>query len=151
MANKEDNVEKFVKFRIGKQEFCVEMEATRELRSWAPTTALPNANEYVIGIINLRGNILPIVNLATRLGLPASAQSDRHVVIVVQNQNEQFGILVDAVSDIISVGPDDIRPVPEVTPEGAEELFKQVIVQEESIICQILLDRLLPEMDECAA
>jgi len=151
MTNKEDNVEKFVKFRIGEQEFCVEMEATRELRSWAPTTALPNANEYVIGIINLRGNILPIVNLAIRLGLPASAQSDRHVVIVVQNNDNQFGILVDAVSDIISVGPKDIRPVPEVTSGGAEELFKQVIVQEDSIICQIKLDQLLPEMEECAA
>lgn len=151
MTNKEDNVEKFVKFRIGKQEFCVEMEATRELRSWAPTTALPNANEYVIGIINLRGNILPIINLATRLGLPASAQSDRHVVIVVQSQDDQFGILVDAVSDIISVGPEDIRSVPEVTLGGAEELFKQVIVQEDSIICQIKLDQLLPQMEECAA
>ncbi len=148
---KNNNHEEFVTFRIGEQEFCVEMIATRELRGWTPATALPNSPEYLVGVINLRGNILPILDLAARLGLPASTQDDRHVVIVVRINDKQFGILVDAVSDIISVGPEEIRPVPNVNTRAAEEFFKQVIVLEERIICQIELEHLQPDLEDLAA
>ncbi|MCP4045225.1 MAG: purine-binding chemotaxis protein CheW [Gammaproteobacteria bacterium] len=148
---KNNNHEEFVTFRIGDQEFCVEMVSTRELRGWTPATALPNSPEYLVGVINLRGNILPILDLAARLGLPASTQDDRHVVIVVRINDKQFGILVDAVSDIISVGPEEIRPVPNVNTKAAEEFFKQVIVLEERIICQIELEHLQPDLEDLAA
>lgn len=148
---KNSNHEEFVTFRIGKQEFCVEMDSTRELRGWIPATALPNSPEYLVGVINLRGSILPIVDLAARLGLPASTQDDRHVVIVVRNNDKQFGILVDAVSDIISAGPEEIRPVPNLNTKATEEFFKQVIVLDERIICQIMLEHLQPEQEAFAA
>lgn len=148
MMDKSENTEEFVKFKIGKQEFCIEMGATRELRSWVPTTAIPNSSANVIGIINLREKILPIVDLAARLGIPAAKQNDRKVVIVVQTRGNQFGLLVDAVSDIISASPSEIHPVPKINEDGLEELFKQVIVQENSIVCQIILDKLIPVIEE---
>ncbi len=148
---KNNSLEEFVTFQIGDQEFCVEMTSTRELRGWTPTTALPNAPEYLVGVINLRGNILPILDLAARLGLPANEQNDRNVVIVVQINDRQFGILVDAVSDIISAGPEEIRSVPNVNATATEEFFKQVIVLEERIICQIELEHLQPEHQDLAA
>lgn len=148
MTATSENLEEFVKFKIGEQEFCIEMSATRELRSWVPTTTLPNASANVIGIINLRDKILPIVNLAARLGLPSATQNDRKVVIVVQTSDNQFGLLVDAVSDIISASPSEIHPVPKLTEDGVEELFKQVIVQGNDIICQIILDQLLPVIED---
>lgn len=151
MTEINEDIEEFVKFKIGEQEFCIEMSATRELRSWVPTTAIPNSNPNVIGIINLREKILPIVNLAARIGLPLTTQNNRQVVIVVQSNGNQFGLLVDAVSDIISASPNEIHPVPKLTPKGNEELFKQVIVQGNDIVCQIILDRLLPDMEENAA
>lgn len=151
MTKINEDIEEFVKFKIGEQEFCIEMSATRELRSWVPTTAIPNSNPNVIGIINLREKILPIVNLAARIGLPLTTQNSRQVVIVVQSNGNQLGLLVDAVSDIISASPNEIHPVPKLTPKGDEELFKQVIVQGNDIVCQIILDRLLPDMEENAA
>jgi len=151
MTEINEDIEEFVKFKIGEQEFCIEMSATRELRSWVPTTAIPNSNPNIIGIINLREKILPIVNLAARIGLPLATQNNRQVVIVVQSNGNQFGLLVDAVSDIISASPSEIHQVPKLTPKGNEELFKQVIVQGNDIVCQIILDRLLPEMEENAA
>ncbi|MCP4073818.1 MAG: chemotaxis protein CheW [Hyphomicrobiales bacterium] len=151
MLEKNSNHEEFIIFRVQDQEFCVEMSSTRELRGWTPATALPNSADYLVGIINLRGNIIPIVDLAKRLGLAASEQSERHVIIVVRLQDKQFGLLVDAVSDIVSVGPDDIRPVPNTNSELAEEFFKQVIVQDKRIVCQIMLEQLLPELEVIAA
>ncbi len=151
MLEKDNNYEEFIIFKIGDQEFCVEMSSTRELRGWTPATALPNSADYLVGIINLRGNIIPILDLAKRLGMAASEQSERHVIIVVRLKDKQFGLLVDAVSDIVSVGPDDIRPVPNTNSKLAEEFFKQVIVQDKRIVCQIMLEQLLPELEALAA
>ncbi len=151
MLEKDGNHEEFIIFKVGDQEFCVEMNSTRELRGWTPATALPNSADYLDGIINLHGNIIPMVDLAKRLGLAASEQSERHVIIVVRLKDKQFGLLVDAVSDIVGVGPDEIRPVPNLNSKLAEEFFKQVIVQDNRIVCQILLEQLLPELEELAA
>jgi len=123
------------------------MGSTKELRGWVPATPIPNSADYLVGIINLRGTILPILDLALRLGFTPSEQNNRHVVIVVWFEDKQFGLLVDAVSDIILVDPENIRPVPKLNTEVAEEFFKHVIVQDNRIICQILLGQLLPELD----
>ena len=147
MPDKKSENEEFVVFRIREQEFCVEMASTNELRGWVPATPLPNSADYLVGIINLRGKVLPILDLASRLGFTPTEQSNRHVVIVVQFEDKQFGLLVDAVSDIIFATPENIRSVPNLNTEVAEKFFKQVIVQDNRIICQILLDQLLPELD----
>lgn len=151
MSENNSNREEFIIFRVGEHEFCVEMSSTREIRGWTPATPLPNSAEYLLGIINLRGNILPIVDLGTRLGLGASEKSERHVIIVVRLHDKEFGLLVDAVSDIISAGPDDLRPVPELHSNLTEDFFRQVIVLEDRIICDLVLDKLLPELESLAA
>ena len=151
MSEDNSNREEFIIFRVGEHEFCVEMSSTREIRGWTPATPLPNSAEYLLGIINLRGNILPIIDLGTRLGLGASEQSERHVIIVVRLRDKEFGLLVDAVSDIISAGPDDLRPVPELNSNLTEDFFRQVIVLDDRIICDLVLDRLLPELESLAA
>lgn len=151
MLDENKNCQEFIVFRAGDQEFCVEMSSTREIRGWTPATELPNAEDYLVGIINLRGTILPIVDLAVRLGLPKSAQNERHVIIVVRVHDKQFGILVDAVSDIVNVDADQLRPVPELNSSLGEEFFKQVIVLDKTIICEIVLEKLIPELEDVAA
>ena len=68
----------FIVFKTGSQEYCVDIRSTKELRGWTPSTRLPHASDYVIGVINLRGTILPIVDLAKRLGLASEGPSERH-------------------------------------------------------------------------
>ena len=137
MSESNQNQEEFIVFRVGKQEFCIEITMTREIRGWTQSTALPHAPDFLMGVINLRGVILPIVNLAKRLGLPSEEPSERHVIIVVQFQEKSFGLLVDSVSDILDVNSDDLRSVPELNTKIAEEFFNRVIVLEERIICEI--------------
>ena len=151
MIEQDSNSEEFIVFRAGGQEFCVEMASTREIRGWTPATKLPNSAPYLVGIINLRGTILPIVDLAVRLGLPKIEQSERHVIIVVRLEDKEFGLLVDAVSDIVNVSVEQLRPVPELNSKVSEEFFRQVIVFESRIICEVVLDRLVPELKAIAA
>lgn len=139
--------EEYITFRIRDQEFCVEITSTREIRGWSNATRLPHSPEYLVGVINLRGTILPIIDLSARLGLEPSEPSERHVIIVVQVEEKIFGLLVDAVSDILDVGPDQIRQVPEMNSSQAKEFFKRVIVIEERIICEVALDLMVPTHD----
>ena len=141
----------FIIFKVGEQEFCVEITSTREIRGWTPSTALPHAPDYLMGVINLRGVILPIVDLAKRLKLPSTGPTERHVVIVVQVEEKSYGLLVDSVSDILDVNPEDLRPVPELDSKEAQEFFNRVIVMEERIICEVLPDKLMPESEALAA
>jgi len=107
-----DHIE-LLSFSLGEQAYAVDIMAVREIRGWTEPTALPGTPDYVCGVINLRGIVLPIVNLAARLGLDAQTVSDRAVVIVLSVANRTFGITVDAVSDILTVDPAAIQPPPE--------------------------------------
>jgi len=143
--------EEFIAFRVGEQEFCVEITSTREIRGWSQATRLPHSPEYIVGVINLRGTILPIMDLSARLGMGSSTPSERHVIIVVQVYDKTIGLLVDSVSDILDVGPDHLRPVPEVNPSMSSEMFRRVIVIDKRIICEICLEAIMPELEMQAA
>ena len=73
-----------IAFRIGAQEFCVDIMSVREIRGFTPATVLPRSPSFVRGVINLRGAVLPIIDLAARLGFPAADPTARHVIMVVQ-------------------------------------------------------------------
>src|SRR2546423_1654191 len=89
-----------ITFRVGAQDFCVQAISVKEIRGWTPATPLPDSPAYVRGAINLRGAVLPIVDLAARLELAETTATARHVVIVVWIGARQVGLLVDAVCDI---------------------------------------------------
>lgn len=143
--------EEFIAFRVGEQEFCVEITSTREIRGWSQATRLPHSPDYIVGVINLRGTILPIMDLSARLGMGSSTPSERHVIIVVQVRDKTIGLLVDSVSDILDVGPDHLRPVPEVSEDMSTEMFNRVIVIDKRIICEICLEAIMPEEEMQAA
>src|SRR6187402_494135 len=95
-------VSELIAFRIGDQEFCVNIMAVREIRGWTTATVLPHQPSYMIGVLNLRGVVLPIVDLSARLGMAASQPTARHVIIVAQIKRKVVGLLVEAVSDILT-------------------------------------------------
>src|SRR5262245_2295329 len=92
-----------IAFCIGEQEYAVDIMSVREIRGCSPATPLPQTPDYMRGVINLRGAVLPIMDLAKRLGLPVSELSARSVIIVVKVGERVIGLLVDAVSDILSI------------------------------------------------
>ncbi|MDA4847498.1 chemotaxis protein CheW [Hoeflea poritis] len=149
--NLAEGARELIAFRIGEQEFCVDIMSVREIRGWTPATALPHSPGYVLGVINLRGAVLPIVDLSSRLGMNESDPSARHVIIVAQVHQKVVGLLVDAVSDILTVTDDNIQPTPEVSSELDRSFAKGVLAIEGRMICLIELESIFPEGESEAA
>jgi len=152
VANQSGVGRELISFRIGEQEFCVDIMEVREIRGWTPATALPQAPPFVRGVINLRGAVLPIVDLGARLGLGAADPTARHVIIVAQVQNQIVGLLVDAVSDILTVTDEQIQPTPDVASEMVRMFVRGLLAIEGRMVSFISLDRVLPdnELDHAA-
>jgi purine-binding chemotaxis protein CheW len=127
----------YITFRIGDQYYCIDIMSVREIRGWTPATTLPRAPGYVRGVINLRGVVLPIIDLADRLGFPATEPTARHVIIVAQTGKHVVGLLVDAVSDIINMPADKVQPTPDVGSDAARAFVLGVMALEDRMISLI--------------
>jgi purine-binding chemotaxis protein CheW len=116
-----ENTESFelLTFQLADQEYSLDIMSVREIRGWTRTTPLPHAPSYMKGVINLRGTVLPVIDLAQRLGLESRQHNDRNVIIVVTHNQSMTGLLVDAVSDIVALTTDELQPPPEMQ-AGAE-------------------------------
>lgn len=133
-----------ISFRIAEQDFCLDIMAVREIRGWTPATSLPRTPSYVRGVINLRGAVLPIVDLKARLGLGELEPSARSVIIVVDIGERLVGLLVDAVSEILAVNRAEIQPTPNVNCEVASKFVRGIVSRDETMISWIELDEVLP-------
>ena len=140
-----------IAFRIGEQEFCVDIMAVREIRGWTPATPLPRAPGYMKGVINLRGAVLPIIDLGARFGLRTSEPSERHVIMVAHIGGRMVGLLVDAVSDIIQLTDEALQPTPDVASEQVKSFVKGLFALDGRLISLIELDRIIPEAEAEAA
>jgi purine-binding chemotaxis protein CheW len=140
-----------IAFRIGEQEFCVDIMNVREIRGWTPATPIPHAPSYLLGVINLRGEVLPIIDLAARFGLKSKVPSDRNVIIVAQIQNRIVGMLVEAVSDILSISDDSIQPTPDMASDFERTFARGIIAIDRRMICMVELNFLSAESESIAA
>lgn len=107
-----DGVAEFLSFRLGDEEFCLDIMAVREIRSWTQPTPLPRAPACLSGVINLRGTILPVIDLAARLGLAPAAADPRHVIIVVERGGQCAGLVVAVVAGIVTLATGTLEPPP---------------------------------------
>lgn len=140
----QSDTRELVTFRVDEQDFCVDIMAVREIRGWTPATILPHAPPYVLGVINLRGTVVPIVDLAARLGLPPSVPDPRHVIVITVVGPQTVGFLVSAVSDIMSVSRQSIQPTPDITSESTRAFIEGVIATEQRMLRVIDIKAVLP-------
>lgn len=146
-----DGDRELIAFRIGYQEFCVNVMSVREIRGWTPATAMPHSPGYMKGVINLRGAVLPIIDLSARLGMPATVPTARHVIIVAQVHRKVVGLLVDAVSDILTVTEDNVQPTPEIASELQRQFARGILAIDKRMICLLELEAIFPETESEAA
>jgi purine-binding chemotaxis protein CheW len=140
-----------IAFRIGDQEFCVDIMSVREIRGWTPATPMPHSPSYMKGIINLRGAVLPIMDLSARLGMKATEPTDRHVIIVAQVKRQSVGLLVEAVSDILTITEENIQPTPEISSDLQRQFARGILAIDRRMICLVELDALFPDLESEAA
>lgn len=102
----------YITFEVADQLFGLDIMAIREIRAWTPVTRLPRVPHYVAGVVNLRGTVLPVIDLAARLGWQATQATPRHAIIVAQVAGQARGLIVDSVSDIVTIATDALQPPP---------------------------------------
>ncbi len=135
----------FISFAIGDDHYGVDIMAVREIKGWTEITHLPKQPDYVRGVLNLRGVIVPIIDLRCRFGQGLTEATPLHVVIIVQIANQLVGLLADRVSDIISVDPTKIRGVPKVAQSARIDFLSGIVTIENAMIALIELPHLLTQ------
>ncbi len=133
-----------ITFLIERQEFCIDVMSIREIRVWIPTTPLAHAPSYVCGMINLRGAVLPIIDLADRLGSYPTEPASGHAVLVVQIGRQTVGLLVQGVSEILTIDPATIQPLPDAASDETRIFVTGIVVVDQRMISIVALDGILP-------
>jgi purine-binding chemotaxis protein CheW len=141
----------FIAFHVGEQTYCIDIMVVREIRGWTPATPLPRAPSFVHGVINLRGTVLPVIDLGARFGLPPKEPTARQAIIVVQHADQIIGLLVDAVSNILTLSPDSIQPTPEIASDVSRTLVRGIVAVDKELISVLVVKNLLPQINELAA
>ncbi|MBP7063037.1 chemotaxis protein CheW [Ferrovibrio sp.] len=141
----------FLTLTVAGQDYAIDILSVREIRGWVPETPLPNCPASVRGVINLRGLVVPIYDLRARLGAAPHNPSATNVVIVVEATNAQYGLLADAVSDIVSADGVDLQPVPATGIAAENNFITALLTRADRMISVLDLDLLVATRRDPAA
>jgi purine-binding chemotaxis protein CheW len=142
----------FINFAIGNDQYGVDIMAVREIKGWSEITHLPKQPDYVRGVLNLRGVIVPIVDLRCRFGQGVTEATPLHIVIIVQIDQQLVGLLADRVLDIVSFEQAEIQPVPRTASTAEIEFLFGLVTVDGAMIALIDLHHLLSsKFDDASA
>jgi purine-binding chemotaxis protein CheW len=133
----------FVTFTCGQRLFGIEIMSVREIRKWSRTTPMPNQPFGACGVLDIRGSIVEVYDLASMLGAHSGEDEVGKVILVVSLGNRDIGIIADTVSDIIFAKPDDLRPPPNGQRRG-ESTVSKLVKSGDQLIAVLDLDVLFP-------
>ncbi|AVK47949.1 chemotaxis protein CheW [Clostridium sp. MF28] len=103
--------EQFVVFHIGKERYAVPIEQVNEIIGYAAPTKIPLSREYILGVINLRGRIIPIINLGQKICIKNKKRNDEQKIIIIEDSEGAFGAIVDEVEDVTRIPKDSIKKI----------------------------------------
>lgn len=129
-----------IAFMLHEQQFCLRTISIREIRGWAPVTPLPQAPVEVMGVMNLRGSVIPIVDLSAKLGMEPGRVHARSAVVVTHVGDKTIGLMVDRVSDILTVPAESLQPVPAASGIAKAGYAQGIFAHEKQMICFLDLD-----------
>lgn len=131
-------------FMLDQQEYGVDILRVQEIRGWSAPMPIPGAPAYIKGVINIRGDVVPIADLRQRLGMPAQEYGPTTAVVVLRvqytNRERVMGVIVDAMSDVTTVPGEALRPPP-VFHDSTETLAKEIAALEDKMITILDVDR----------
>lgn len=140
-----DREMQLVAFRVGREEFGVDVKKVKGVISLVDVTRMPRAPEFVEGIINLRGQIIAVVDLATRLHIPASERGPATRIVVVEADDVKVGLVVDS-PEVINIDANDVEPSPALARGDVESAFiKGVVKLGDRLLILLDVDRVLSE------
>ncbi len=141
----------YLTFVLADEHYAVEILRVREIRGWSPVTRLPQSPAFLLGVLNLRGSIVPIIDLRVRLSLESVAYTSVTVTIVLAVESSRgkrnFGIVVDGVSDVLEVSPSDIQVPPEIGKGVNPEFITGLAAVADKMLMLLDIDQLLNEKE----
>lgn len=137
----------FLTFKLGQEEFGLEILKVQEIRSYDLVTRIPNSPIFVKGVINLRGAIVPILDLRMKFGLESIEYDEFTVVIVLNFSGRTIGVIVDTVSDVVGLNAGEIRPTPEFSTVFAGEYLIGLATVEQRMVILVDIEKLLTQQD----
>ncbi|NLR97457.1 purine-binding chemotaxis protein CheW [Rhizobium sp. P38BS-XIX] len=129
-----------IAFMLHEQQFCVRTISIREIRGWAPVTPLPHSPPEVMGVMNLRGSVIPIVDLAVKLGMPPAQTTERSAIVVTVVGGATIGLMVDRVSDILTISISDLQAVPVAAGVSDKGYAEGIFARGKDMICLLNLE-----------
>lgn len=137
----------FLSFRLGAEEYGIEILKVQEIRGWEPPTAIANTPAFIKGVINLRGIIVPIVDLRLKFNLGEAKYDEFTVVIILSVANRVVGAVVDAVSDVLTLAPGQIRPAPEFSAALETQFVTGLGTIDERMLILLDIEKLMTSRD----
>jgi purine-binding chemotaxis protein CheW len=131
-----------ITFEVTGQIFALDIMAIREIRARTPVTPMPRVPHYVAGVVNLRGTVLPVIDLAARLGWASTEATPRHAIIVCQVNGQSHGLIVDSVSDIITLPNDSLQSPPSAGQDAVVPFLEGLAAIEDRMVMVLDLQSL---------
>jgi len=142
-----DDALEIIAFMLNEQQFAVRTTSIREIRGWAPVTPMPHTPPEVLGVMNLRGTVIPIIDLSSKLGMPPAEASERSAIVVTSVKGKTIGMMVDRVSDILTVSGADLQPVPAAAGLATTGYAEGIFATDKMMICFLNLDAIFATTD----
>jgi purine-binding chemotaxis protein CheW len=131
----------YLSFSLANEEYAVEILKVQEIRGICPITPLPQSPHHVRGVMNLRGAVVPVVDLRVALGLPLEEYSKFTVIVVLSVRGRTVGFVVDSVSDVLSVEPSAVEPTPDLAGRVDVSMVNGIVRTQERFVMLLDVDR----------
>jgi purine-binding chemotaxis protein CheW len=144
--NRQDDLEQMVTFNLGPEVFGVNILQVQEINRMVEITAVPHSESYVEGIINLRGKVIPIMDLRKKFGLPEKTRDNHTRIIVVDVSGETVGLVVDSVSEVLRVQSGTLEDAPKLVTGGTHsgaDYIRSVAKLEDRLLIYLDLDKII--------
>lgn len=137
----------YLTFSLGSEEYGIELLKVQEIKGYAPVTPIPNTPSHIKGVMNLRGTVIPIVDLRSKFSMESIEYTKFNVIIVINVGSKVMGLLVDAVSDVLTVGENELRPAPDFGSRADTRFISGLASVGEKIAVLLDVDCMLTEAE----
>jgi purine-binding chemotaxis protein CheW len=136
---------KYLTFKLGDEEYGLWVRPVEDILQLKPITSVPNTPDYLEGVINMRGSVIPVIDLRVRFGMKSREYDDKTCIVVVEHEDVRSGLIVDRVNEVLTLDEEKIEPTPPLGRSVEEEYLAGIARLEERILALVELGAMLSE------
>ncbi len=142
-SDKNDEVVQWVTFQLDQETYGINVMQVREVLRYSDIAPVPGAPEYVIGIINLRGNVVTVIDTRARFGLPAGELNGHSRIVIIESEDQVVGILVDSVAEVVYLNRSEIDTSPNIGNDDSAKFIQGVAHRDDQLLILVDFEKLL--------